>query len=127
MVGRLAIGLLAFSILVASCTSADDLPEQFEDMASDQVGCVVAYNDTDPHVIGPLGPSAAEEFFPNDYTSFRIARTASDIIIVVEQPDSGANASVPLNDLPDDGIVARGPFRNGGNPGYVITCWRGDG
>ena len=64
---------------------------------------------------------------PNDYTSFRIARTASDIVIVAELSNSGANQSTPLNDMPPDGIVVRGPFRDAGNLGYAITCWRGEG
>ena len=96
-------------------------------MTTDQVGCVLAYGDSDPIVVGPLGPSDSQEIEPTDYASFRIARTASDIIVVAEQPGSGSNVSVPLNDLPENGIIAQGPFINGGNPGYTVTCWRGTG
>jgi hypothetical protein len=127
VVARLLIGLAFSALLFAACSSQASRPGEFEGMNSDEVGCEVVYGDSDPYIIGPLGASDSEEIRPNDYTLFRIARTASDIIVVVEQPDSAANASVPLNDLPDDGTVARGPFRNGANPGYVVTCWRGDG
>lgn len=125
MAFRLLIALVGFSLAVTSCSTAESQPSQFEGMASDKVGCTIVYGDTDPYIVGPLGPSDSKEVHPNDYTSFRIARTASDIIFVVEQPESGSNGSIPINNLPDDGIVTRGPFRNGGNLGYVITCWRG--
>jgi hypothetical protein len=96
-------------------------------MTSNEVGCTVKYGEADRVVIGPLGPSDFEEVHPNDYTMFRIARTALDIIVVAERERGGSNASIPLNDLPVDGIVSRGPFRDGGNPGYTVTCWRGGG
>jgi hypothetical protein len=96
-------------------------------MTPDEVGCVVTYGNTDRFVVGPLGPSGFEDIQPNDYTAFRIARTASDVIVVVERVDGGSNVSVPLNELPGYGIVTRGPFRDGGNPGYAVTCSRGDG
>jgi hypothetical protein len=78
------------------------------------------------YIVGPLGPSDSQEIQPNDHTFFRIARTASDIIVVVEQTGGGSNGSIPINDLPTDGVVARGPFRDGGDPGYEVQCWRGD-
>jgi hypothetical protein len=40
-----------------------------------------------------------------------------DIVVVVEQTGGGSNEPVPLNEIPGYGIVARGPFRDGGNPG----------
>jgi hypothetical protein len=123
---RLLIGVIVFSLTAASCSHTESRPEQFDGMTSDEVGCVVTYGDTDRFTIGPLGPSGSEEIHPNDYTSFRIARTASDIIVVVERADGGSNVSLPIEELPGYGIVTRGPFRNGGNPGYVVTCWRGD-
>ncbi|MEN8237892.1 MAG: hypothetical protein ABFR53_01695 [Actinomycetota bacterium] len=122
---RLLIGMIVFSTAAASCSSESRVGF-YGDMSSDEVACSIAYGDADPYIVGPLGPSASEEVHPNDYTTFRIGRTASDVIIVVEQPGSGSNAGIPLNNLPADGIVARGPFRDGGNPGYEVTCWRGD-
>jgi len=115
----------AFLLVLGACSSSTDRPARFDGMSSDEVGCVITYGDDDPYAVGPLGPSDSEEIHPNDYTSFRIARTASDLIIVVEQPESGSTAQIPLAELPADGMVARGPFRNGGNPGYEITCQRG--
>ena len=126
MVARLLIGLAFFALVFAACSSQASRPGEFEGMNSDEVGCSVLYGDTDLSFIGPLGASDSEEVRPNDYTMFRVGRTASDVIFVVEQTGGGSNGSVPLNDLPADGIVARGPFRDGGNPGYVIACWRGD-
>jgi hypothetical protein len=126
MVSRLIIGVVSLTLVVASCSAADSRPDQFDGMTPDQVGCVVTYGDNVQRVVGPLGPSDSWENRPNDYTLFRIARTALDVIVVVEQTGGGSNSSTPLNDLPADGIVARGPFRDGGNPGYVVTCWRGD-
>ena len=126
MISRLVIGIVGFSLLIASCSPAEGRPTQFEGMTSDDVGCVVTYGDAERYVIGPLGPSDSKEIHPNDYTLFRIGRTASDVIVVVEQTGGGSNASVPINDLPAYGVVARGPFRDGGNPGYEVTCWRGD-
>ena len=123
---RLLIGIVGLSLAVASCSPAEVRPDQFDTMTQDEVGCVVNYGDTDRYVIGPLGPSDSEEIHPNDYTSFRIGRTASDVIVVVERTGGGSNASVPVNSLPSYGVVARGPFRDGGNPGYIVTCWRGD-
>ena len=124
---RRVLILLVISLLaVAACSSVEGKPSQFDGMTPDEVGCVVAYGDNDRHVVGPLGSSDSWENRPNDYTLFRIARTALDVIIVVEETGGGSNSSNPLNDLPADGIVARGPFRDGGNPGYEIRCWRGD-
>jgi hypothetical protein len=115
------------ALVLAACSSPTSRPDQFDDLTADEVGCVVAYGDDAPRVVGPLGPSDSQDITPNDYTSFRIARTASDIIIVAEQPVAASNLSMPLNDIPPNGIVARGLFINGGNPGYIITCWRGNG
>lgn len=127
MIGfRLLIGIVGLSLAVASCSRAEVRPGQFEGMTPDEVGCVVTYGDAHRYIIGPLGPSGSEEIHPNDYTSFRIARTASDVIVVVEREAGGSNVSVPLNELPGYGIVTLDPFRDGGNPGYVVTCWRGD-
>jgi hypothetical protein len=126
MVVRLLIGVVGFSLIVAACSAAETRPDQFEGMTTDEVGCVVVYGDAGRFVLGPLGPSESEEIHPNDYTSFRIGRTASDVIVVVEQASSGSTVSIPLTELPGYGIVSRGPFRDGGNPGYVVTCWRGD-
>lgn len=123
---RLFVTMVGLSLAVAACSSVDGKPGQFDGMTPNEVGCVVTYGDNDRHVVGPLGPSDSWENRPNDYTLFRIARTALDVIIVVEQTGGGSTSSTPLNDLPADGIVARGPFRDGGNPGYEIRCWRGD-
>lgn len=123
---HLSIGMIVFSLALSSCASASRVG-LYGDMTSDEVACSVVYGDSDPYVVGPLGPSDSEEIRPNDYTMFRVGRTASDVIVVVEQTGGGSNGSTPLNDLPADGIIARGPFRDSGNPGYMITCERGDG
>jgi len=127
MVFRLLICMVGLSLAVGSCSRAETRPDQFDGMMPDEVGCVITYGDADRFVIGPLGPSGSEEIHPNEYTFFRIARTASDVIVVVERTGGGSNVSVPLNELPGYGIVALGSFMDGGNPGYVVTCWRGDG
>ncbi len=112
---------------MAACSSPEARPEQFNNMSPDEVGCLVAYGDDDPYVVGPLGPSDSENTLPNDYTTIRLARTASDIVVVTEFPDSSSNGALALNRIPPDGVVvAKGPFRNGGNPGYSVTCWRGE-
>ena len=126
MVTRLMTGSLIFLLAASACSAAEVRPDQFEGMTQDEVGCVVNYGDTDRYVIGPLGSSDSEEIHPNDYTLFRIGRTASDVIVVVERTGGGSNASIPINSLPSYGVVSRGPFRDGGNPGYIVTCWRGD-
>lgn len=125
MYHRLLIGIIGLSLAVASCSAAESRPDQFDRMTPDQVGCVVTYGDNLQQVVGPIGPSDSWENRPNDYTLFRIARTALDVIVVVEQTGGGSNSSTPLNNLPADGIVARGPFRDDSNPGYEIRCWRG--
>lgn len=115
-------------VLVASCSGGESMPESFNGMAPDEVGCTVKYGDVSPHVVGPLGPSDSENVEPNDYTFIRLGRTASSIVVVTEFPDSGSNGEMPLNKITTDGVVVRrGSFRNSGEPGYVVTCWRGDG
>jgi hypothetical protein len=96
-------------------------------MSADEVGCTVNYGNADLYVVGPLGPSDSQEIVPNDFTSIRVGRTASDIVVAATVPGGGGNTSVPLDDMPTDGIVASRGFSNGGDPGYVVTCWRGDG
>jgi len=107
-----------------ACTTPQTRPVEFDHMTTDEVGCTVQYGDAEAYVIGPLGPSDFEVVAPNEFTSFRVARTALAIVTVAEL---SRNASTPLNDIPSDGIVLRGPFIDGGNLGYVITCWRGTG
>jgi len=119
--------LAVLALVLTACTSATSRPGEFEGMSTDEVGCTVNYGNTDLYVVGPLGPSDWEEVTPNDYTSIRIARTASDILVAAEVPGGGTGTSRPINDIPADGIVARRPFSNGGDPGFVVTCWRGDG
>ncbi|MCL1593936.1 MAG: hypothetical protein M3132_06250 [Actinomycetia bacterium] len=116
--------LVAFG--VAACSSPEGRPEQFDSIAPDEVGCTVAYGD-EIFVVGPLGPADSENIEPNDYTMIRLGRTASDIVVVTEFPDSASNGGMALNTIPHDGVVvSRGPFRSGGNPGYSVTCWRGE-
>ncbi|VAW04443.1 hypothetical protein MNBD_ACTINO01-1332 [hydrothermal vent metagenome] len=119
--------LVALLFVLAACASSTVRPVEFENMSSDEVGCTVNYGNTDLYIVGPLGPSDSEEVTPNDYTSIRVGRTALDIVVVATVPDGGGNAATPLNDMPADGVVARRAFSNGGDPGYVVTCWRGDG
>lgn len=96
-------------------------------MSVDEVGCTLLYGSDTTYVVGPLGPSGFEVIEPNDYTMFRIGRTALDIIVVAKSHNAGMDASVPLDSLPEDGVVAWSGFRDAGNPGYKFTCWRGDG
>ena len=122
-------GIVLFGILlvaVAACSSGDSMPESFNGMASDEVGCTVRYGDDPPYVVGPLGASGSENIEPNDYTFIRIGRTASDIVVVAEVPGGGQNGSTPLNNMPEDGVIDVRAFYRGDDPGFVVTCWRGD-
>lgn len=119
--------LAALTLVVTPCTSSSSHPAEFESMSSDEVGCIIHYGNSDPYVVGPFGPSDSEEITPNDYTSIRVGWTASEIVVVATVPGGGGNTYASLNDMPTDGIVARRSFSNGGDPGYVVTCWRGDG
>jgi len=119
----LVVGLV---LAGAACSKADSMPAEFNVMTSDEVGCTVNYGGDSLYVVGPLGPSDSENVEPNDYTLIRVARTASDIVVVTEFPGGGQHGSTPLNNMPSDGVVIVSPFRSGGDPGYVVTCWRGD-
>ncbi len=127
MATRTVTVLLLVASLVAGCSSADDRPSEFDGMSVDEVGCTLLYGSDTKYVVGPLGPSDFEVIEPNDYTMFRIGRTALELIVVANSHDSGMDTSMPLDSLPDDGVVAQSDFRNAGNPGYKITCWRGEG
>ncbi len=118
------VGLLV--VAVAACSPDDSMPSSFNGMTSDEVGCTVKYGDDGLYVVGPLGSSDSETVEPNDYTSIRLGRTALDIVVAAEVPGGGQNGSTPLNNIPADGVVAVSAFRNGGDPGFVVTCWRGD-
>jgi len=118
--------LAVLALVVAACASTSSRPAAFEDMSANEVGCTVNYGNSDLYVVGPLRPSDSEEITPNDYTSIRVGRTASDIVVVATVPGGGGNAATALNNMPADGVVARRGFTNGGDPGYMVTCWRGD-
>jgi hypothetical protein len=119
--------LMVLALGLSACSSAVGRPAEFGDMSRDEVGCTVKYGDDDLYVIGPLGPSDAENVEPNDYTLIRLGRTASDIVVATDFPNSSSNGGMALSEIPTDGlVVARGPFRDGGTPGYSVTCWRGD-
>lgn len=119
--------LVALVLGLSACSSAEERPVEFGGMSPDEVGCTVEYGDDDVYVIGPLGPNDSENVEPNDYTAIRLGRTASDIVIAADFPDSGSSGAVALNKIATDGVVvARGQFRNGGEPGFVVMCWRGD-
>lgn len=123
--GIVGVLLLAAS-LVAGCSSADGRPSEFDGMPIDEVGCTVLFGSDTKYVVGPLGPSDFDVIEPNDYTMLRIGRTALDIIVVVKSHNAGMDASIPLDSLPEDGVVAQSDFRDAGNPGYKVTCWRGE-
>jgi len=116
----------ALVVAVAGCSSGGSMPESFNGIASGEVGCTVRYGDDPLYVVGPLGPSDSENIEPNDYTFIRIGRTASDIVVVAEVPGGGQNGSTPLNNMPEDGVVGIRQFHRGDDPGFVVTCWRGD-
>lgn len=130
MANRLLTVLFVLALVIAACSSAGSRPTEFDDMTSDEVGCTVDYGNTDPDLVGPLGPGDAEEIEPNDFTSIHIGRTASDIVIVAKSHDGEIDGGMALNSMPADGVVARGSFSDESNPGnvftYVVTCWRGD-
>lgn len=128
LVGTRSIAVSLVVLLgLSACSSAEVHPVEFEGMSSDEIGCTVEYGDDNLYVVGPLGPSDSENVEPNDYTLIRFGRTASNIVVVAEFPDSGSIGGMALNEIPTDGVVvSTGPFRNGGEPGYVVTCWRGD-
>ncbi|NHZ70161.1 MAG: hypothetical protein GWP18_00795 [Proteobacteria bacterium] len=125
---RSIAGVLVAVLSLSACSSAVERPASFDNMSADDVGCTVEYGDDALLVVGPLGPSDSEDVKPNDYTVIRLGRTASDLVVTTDFPDSGSSGGAALNTItPDGDIVARGPFRNGGEPGYIVTCWRGDG
>jgi len=127
MVQRLGLLATTLALVATACSPTPATPSEFAAMTPDEVGRIVSFGDMEPFVMGPLGPSDSETVAPNDYTTFRIGRTASSVVVVVESPRRGSNASIGLNEIPSDGIVARGGFVDGGNPGYEVRCWRGDG
>ena len=115
MAARLLAVLLVFGL--SACSSADSRPVEFDEMYPDEVGCTVRYGEDTLYVVGPLGPSGSQNIEPNDYTLIRLGRTASDIVLVTEFPDSGSNGGMALNEIPNDGaVVGRGPFRTAANP-----------
>lgn len=120
------VGLLM--VAVAACSAAESImPAEFNAMTSDEVGCTVTFGDDSLYTVGPLGSGEVTEVEPNDYTTVRVARTASNVVVVADFYNSGTGGGAALSDIPSDGlIVAQGPFRDGGTPGYVVTCWRGD-
>ncbi len=121
------IGLIGVLVVaLGACSTGDSMPAEFNGMASDEVGCTVSYGGDSLYVVGPLGPGDSESIEPNDYTLIRLGRTASDIVIATEVPGGGEHGSTPLNAIPADGVVALSPFRTGEDPGYVVTCWRGE-
>ncbi len=122
-----AVGVLLLATsLAAGCSTADLRPSEFEGMTVDEIGCTLLYGSDTKYVVGPLGPSDFKVIEPNDYTTIRIARTALDIIFVAQSHNAGMNGSTGINDLPEDGVVAWSEFRDAGNPGYKVTCWRGE-
>lgn len=124
---RLGMALVVVGLVAAACNASNQRPAAFDEMSSDEVGCTVKYGDDSLYVVGPLGPSDSENVEPNDYTLIRLGRTASNIVVVTDFPDSGSNGGLALNKITTDGVVvSTGPFRNNGEPGYVVTCWRGD-
>lgn len=120
-----AVGMLL--VLVTACSTADSMPSAFDDMSSDEVGCTVTYGDDAPYVVGPLGSSSDPvNVEPNDYTVFRFWRIADEIHVSAKGTDWGSGGSAPLDEVTTDGIeVAEGLYRDSGNPGYGVTCWRG--
>jgi hypothetical protein len=119
-----ALGLLL--VVGAACSAGGSMPSSFDDMTSDEVGCTVNYGDDAPYVVGPLGPSSdPENVEPNDYTVVRLWRTASEIHVSAKGTDWGSGGSASLDEITTDGLeVAEGLYRDSGNPGYVVTCWR---
>jgi len=121
------LALLLVGAVAAGCSSAEGRPTEFTGMSSDDVGCVILYGSDMTYVVGPLGSSESEVIEPNDYTSFRIGRTATDVIVVAKSEGSGMDASTPLDSIPEAGaVLGQSEMRNGGDPGYKITCWRGE-
>lgn len=120
------VGMLL--VLVAACSTDDSMPSAFEEMSSDEVGCTLAYGDDALYVVGPLGPSSdPENVEPNDYTVFRFWRIADEIHVSAKGTDWGSDRSASLDDITTDGIeVHEGLYRDSGNPGYMVTCWRGN-
>jgi uncharacterized protein YceK len=125
-VGIVGVLLLAASLL-AGCSSVDSRPSEFDGMSADEVGCTLLYGSDTTYVVGPLGPSDFEVIEPNEWSSFRIFRTALNIGFSISTEKSGTDGSLPINDLPDDHVVAWREMMDPGNPGYKIKCWRGDG
>lgn len=119
------VGILVVAT-AAACTTIDSAPNAFDDMTSDSVGCTVEYGDEEAFVVGPLGPTDSETVNPNDYTSFRFARTPESLVVAAKGSDWSSDVSRTLDEVTAAGtVVVKGPFINGDEPGYVATCWRG--
>lgn len=117
--------LVAVALALAACSTDPSMPSAFDDMASDQIGCLVAYGD-DRFEVGPLGPSDTETVEPDSLASIRIGRTAASLIVNAERERTSTVATVDLVDLgPNGGIIVVWGLQDGGNPGLEVRCWTG--
>ncbi len=121
---RAAAACMLGALVIVACSPVPGIPSELEGMATDEVGCKILYG-SDVYVVGPLGPGDEDVVEPNDWTSFRIWRTALDLAFSIHTQWTGSGLSIPADDLPDDHIVAREEMRDSANPGYKITCWQG--
>jgi len=120
------IACMLATLMIAACSHAVEIPPELRGMTADEVGCKILYG-PDATVVGPLGPSDGAVVEPNEWTSFRIWRTALDLGFSIRTQWTASDISMPVGDLPDDHVVAQQEMRDTANPGYRITCWRGGG
>lgn len=117
--------LLAMALAATACSTDPAMPAAFDDMASNEIGCLVAYG-ADRFEIGPLGPSDAETVEPDSLSSIRIGRTATSLIVNAERDRNSTLATVDLADLgPTGGIIVVWSPQDSGNPGLEVRCWTG--
>jgi hypothetical protein len=118
------LALLLATAAIVGCSSVEEIPLELQGMAADEVGCRILYG-SDSSIVGPLGVGDVAVVKPNDWTSFRIWRTALDLGLSIRTQWGGSDFSIPSDELPDDHVVAQHEMRDAGNPGYRIMCWQG--
>ena len=116
---------LAIAVVVTGCSTDPAMPTAFDDMAPDEIGCLVAYGD-DRFEVGPLGPSDTEAVEPDALASIRIGRTAMSLIVNAERERNSTVATVDLANLgPNGGLIVVWSPQDSGNPGLEVRCWTG--
>ena len=82
---RSLMTVVTLGIVTAACSTPAGLPEEFDAMASVQVGCTAVVGDAAPYVLGPLGVGEQEVYAYSDGLSALVeVRTAGTTATVTE-------------------------------------------